>query len=255
MEPLANRAAPYVSGLLGRPRKDNHVRAQHAAAGSSTGGGTPINTMDQRLRVFVSSTMSELADDRQAARTAITRLHLTPVMFEVGARSHPAGEVYRAYLRQSDVFVGIYGRSYGWVAPAETVSGLEDEYLLSGDRPKLIYVKTGGEREPRLQGLLDRIQADDRVAYKHFTNADDLVELLADDLAVLLTERFTPVGTAAGLLPGSLPAPPTPIIGREQRRPAPGSCRTPGNAGRTGRHRQDPARLGGRPRDARGHPC
>jgi predicted ATPase len=174
-----------------------------------------ISTPDQRLRVFVSSTLSELADDRRAARTAITRLHLTPVMFEVGARAHPASEVYRSYLRQSDVFVGIYGNSYGWVAPTATVSGLEDEYLLSGDRPKLIYVKAGGEREPRLQGLLDRIQADDRVAYKHFTNADDLIELLADDLAVLLTERFTPAGTAAGLPPGSLPTPPTPIIGRE----------------------------------------
>jgi predicted ATPase len=182
---------------------------------SSVGGGDRISTPDQRLRVFVSSSLSELADDRRAARTAITRLHLSPVMFEVGARSHPASEVYRAYLRQSDIFVGIYGRSYGWVAPQQTVSGLEDEYLRSGDRPKLIYVKAGGDREPRLQGLLDRIKADDGASYKHFDDADDLVELLADDLAVLLTERFTHGDVAPGFLPGSLPTPPTEIIGRE----------------------------------------
>ncbi len=182
---------------------------------STVGSGDRISTPDQRLRVFVSSSLAELADDRRAARTAITRLHLSPVMFEVGARSHPASEVYRAYLRQSDIFVGIYGHSYGWVAPQQTVSGLEDEYLRSGDRPKLIYVKTGREREPRLQDLLDRIRADDGASYKHFDDAEDLVELLADDLAVLLTERFGHGGPAPGLLPGALPTPPTAIIGRD----------------------------------------
>src|SRR6204780_1490544 len=94
-----------------------------------------------RVRVFVSSTLGELAAERAAARAAITRLHLTPVMFELGARPHAPRELYRAYLAQSEVFVGIYWQQYGWVAPGEAVSGLEDEYRLSGGRPKLIYMK------------------------------------------------------------------------------------------------------------------
>ena len=53
-------------------------------------------------------------------------------MFELGARPHPPRELYRSYLAQSDVFVGVYGDRYGWVAPGSEVSGLEDEYLLSG---------------------------------------------------------------------------------------------------------------------------
>jgi hypothetical protein len=32
---------------------------------------------------------------------------LTPVFFEAGARPYPAREIYRAYLDQSDVFIGI----------------------------------------------------------------------------------------------------------------------------------------------------
>ena len=91
-----------------------------------------IATPDRRVRVFVSSTLEELAGERRAARVAITGLRLTPVMFELGARPHPPRELYRAYLAQSDVFVGIYWQRYGWVAPEESVSGLEDEYLLSG---------------------------------------------------------------------------------------------------------------------------
>ena len=104
----------------------------------TTGG---IRTPDQRLRVFVSSPLRELAAERKSARAAIERLRLAPVMFELGARPHPPRELYRAYLDQSDVFVGIYWQRYGWVAPGETVSGLEDEYALSGNRPNLIYVK------------------------------------------------------------------------------------------------------------------
>jgi hypothetical protein len=35
------------------------------------------------------------------------------------------------------------------VAPGEQVSGLEDEYLLSGNKPRLIYVKAAAERFAR----------------------------------------------------------------------------------------------------------
>jgi Domain of unknown function (DUF4062) len=41
-----------------------------------------IHTPDQRVRVFVSSTMQELAPERGAARDAIESLRLTPIMFE-----------------------------------------------------------------------------------------------------------------------------------------------------------------------------
>ena len=97
-----------------------------------------IRTPDQRVRVFVSSALGELAAERQAVRDAVTPLRLVPVMFELGARPHPPRPVYRSYLAQSQVFVGIYWQSYGWVAPGEQVSGLEDEYELSVGLPRLI---------------------------------------------------------------------------------------------------------------------
>jgi len=76
-----------------------------------------IQTPDQRLRVFISSTLEELANERLAAKKAITNLHLTPVMFELGARPHPPRDVYSAYLNQSHIFIGIYGERYGWIVP------------------------------------------------------------------------------------------------------------------------------------------
>ena len=38
-----------------------------------------IRTPDQRVRFFVSSTLSALAAERQAVRDAVTRLRLVPV--------------------------------------------------------------------------------------------------------------------------------------------------------------------------------
>ena len=76
--------------------------------GSAADRAGVILTPDQRVRVFISSTLGELAEERMAARRAITRLHLVPVWYESGARPHPPRSMYRAYLAQSQVFVGIY---------------------------------------------------------------------------------------------------------------------------------------------------
>ena len=188
-----------------------------------TAAAPVIRTPDQRIRVFVSSTLSELADERRAARTAIERLKLAPVMFELGARPHPPRELYRSYLEQSDVFVGIYGAGYGWVAPGEEISGLEDEYdLAPASMPKLIYIKASDHREERLATLIARIKADDDAAYLPFHTADELQERIADDLATLLAERFDATRPESaeddepeGVLAGRVPVPYTPTIGRE----------------------------------------
>jgi Domain of unknown function (DUF4062) len=118
-----------------------------------------IRTPDQRLRVFVSSTLGELADERQAVASAISTLRLTPVMFELGARPHPPRELYRAYLAQSDVFVGLYWQRYGQIVPGMQLSGLEEELELSQGLPRLLYVKAPApDREPRMTDLLSRIE-------------------------------------------------------------------------------------------------
>ena len=107
-----------------------------------------IRTPDQRLRVFVSSTLEELAEERRAVSRAISALRLAPVMFEQGARPHPPQEVYRSYLAQSDVFIGLYWQRYGWVGPGMKVSGLENEFDLSRDLPRLLYVKAPAPARP-----------------------------------------------------------------------------------------------------------
>ena len=150
----------------------------------------PIKTPDQRVRVFISSTLQELAAERMAAKEAILKLRLIPVLFESGARAHPPRELYRSYLEQSHIFVGIYWNSYGWIAPDMDISGLEDEYQLSAGKTRLLYVKQSTDRQPRLDQLLQDIQSADSLTYQRFSTVEEFRELLENDLAFLLSDHF-----------------------------------------------------------------
>ncbi|MGK5113016.1 ATP-binding protein [Geodermatophilus sp. CPCC 205506] len=182
-----------------------------------------IRTPDQRIRVFVSSTLGELAEERRVVRAAIERLHLAPVMFELGARPHPPRELYRAYLRQSHVFLGIYHQRYGWVAPGEAISGLEDEFRLSEGMPRLLYLKRPAAAiEPRLQAMLDAVSAQGSASYRQFTDSTELAALVEDDLAALLSERFMAQSPGAATFssrelarPVPAPVPLTATVGRD----------------------------------------
>jgi predicted ATPase len=190
-------------------------------------GTAAIRTPDQRLRVFVSSTLAELAEERAAVSRAISALRLTPVLFELGARPHPPRELYRAYLAQSDIFVGLYWQRYGWIASDMDISGLEDEFRLSHSIPRLLYVKTPApEREARLTSMLDELETEATDSYRSFRSPRELGRLVRDDLALLLSERFTsadnradrsasPASTTDKRGSRSLPVTSTSLIGRE----------------------------------------
>ena len=191
-------------------------------------GKAAIRTPDQRLRVFVSSTLAELAEERAAVASAISALRLTPVLFELGARPHPPRELYRAYLTQSDIFIGVYWQRYGWIAPGMDISGLEDEFRLSHSIPRLLYVKTPApDREPRLRAMIVELQTEGTDSYRSFSTPRKLGRLVRDDLALLLSERFTTADSHADRLaspasntdrrgPRSLPVTSTSLIGRER---------------------------------------
>lgn len=149
-----------------------------------------ILTPDQRLKVFISSTIVELAEERAVVRKVVEDLHMIPVYFESGARPHPPRDLYRAYLEQSDIFIGIYYQSYGWVAPDMTISGIEDEWLLAKDKPKLIYIKNSEQRDDSLKKMLQSIQDSGTMSYQKFNNPSELNRILGNDIAILLTERF-----------------------------------------------------------------
>ena len=139
--------------------------------GGDAGAEGSIRTPDQRLRVFVSSTLKELESERRAVRASIEALHLAPVMFELGARPHPPRELYRSYLAQSDVFVGVYG-SQVQLADGRTVIA-DDNYVRESIMvPTAKVVKGYQPIMPPFQGLVSEEQVIQIIAYLKTLKAD-----------------------------------------------------------------------------------
>src|SRR2546425_3909637 len=103
------------------------------------------------------------------------------------------------------------------------ISGLEDEYRLAADKPRLIYIREPApDRDARLTKMLDQIKRDGRTSYKRFQSASELGTLIEEDLALLLSERFEGSSLArmrpAEVPPrgaSTVPVPASRFIGRE----------------------------------------
>jgi AAA domain len=108
------------------------------------------------------------------------------------------------------------------------VSGLEEELELSRGLPRLLYVKgPAPDREPRLAELLARITDEASISYRRIRTPAELGRLVREDLATLLSERFTAFVATDGSVLGSssaavrrgprpLPVGTTSLIGREE---------------------------------------
>lgn len=147
-----------------------------------------------KLSIFVSSTINECADERDAARRAITSVNLEPILFEnVGARPHPPRDVYQPELERSHIFVGIYRESYGWVAPSMSISGVEDELRLAKalGLPRLIYIAVSApNREERLIRLLEELAREGDISYAKYHDPNRLFEQIRDDLTDTISDQY-----------------------------------------------------------------
>ena len=112
------------------------MRAEDRSIGVNSDAG-PASA---RLREF---NLGRACGERVAVSRAISALRLTPVLFELGAQSHAPRELYRAYLSQSDIFIGLYWERYGWIGPEMDISGLEDEFRLSVSMPRHLTARRG----------------------------------------------------------------------------------------------------------------
>jgi Epoxide hydrolase N terminus len=171
---------------------EDHVRVvvhnDRCRFGVTEGEETKMTAEDDTIRPFqVGFAEAEVTELRR--RVSATRW---PERETVGDDSQGV----RLALMQD--LAAYWGSGYDW-----RKSGLEDEYRLSADKPRLIYMKKTARREPRLKSFLEAIEAEGVVSYRHFEDADELASLVADDLALLLTERFVSPPTPRRAPPGS----------------------------------------------------
>lgn len=135
----------------------------------------------KKLKVFISSVQNEFAKERAELAGYLRRDSLLGTFFEsfifeeVPANTHSPGKVYLSEVKDSDIYIGLFGASYGF--EDETgVSPTEREYdqAKAEHIPRWIFIKNiaGAERHPKEVDLIRKIEQD--VSRKKFSDIDSL---------------------------------------------------------------------------------
>lgn len=148
------------------------------------------------LRIFVSSTFSDLEEYRKAVCAIIRQIGALDIAMEhFGSRdARPKQECLRLVKEDSDAFVGIYAHRYGAILSRDGRSITELEYLeaLNSNLPCLIYIVDDtapwqknfidlGSKAKMLTSFKNRLR--EKHTCKSFTNKDQLAAFVAADIA------------------------------------------------------------------------
>jgi len=152
--------------------------------------------MTEKLTVFISGTMRDLPTERDQVANAIRGMGLEPVWAEGrGATNRPPRHECEHMVRICDIYLGLYGLSYGWkFPPDETISATEFEWQAAkaAGKPVLIYYQRG-EAEPEQKDFLSKVLEWQRGRFCYaFDRLDDLLPHVQEDLARLVKESFHP---------------------------------------------------------------
>jgi hypothetical protein len=146
------------------------------------------------LKVFVSSTITELRDVREIVGKALTDHGIEAVVYEatIGARPDTVAYTSVSEVQESDVYVGLFWRKYG------DITILEYHHARKLKKPCFIYVRDKNlKRDRALEDFLQREVYDPYkgVAYSYFESALQLGDAVAKDIMDWLV-RCSPVRIA-----------------------------------------------------------
>lgn len=154
------------------------------------------------MRLFISSVQKEFAAERRALRDylhgdPLLRRFFEPFLFEeVPAADRRADEVYLDEVKRCDVYVGLFGKEYGF----EDTGGLsptEREFSLAtqANKERLIFVKGSDDhgRHPKMQGLIRRAGSE-LIRRRFGTTAELVAGVYAALVEVLISRRLIRLG-------------------------------------------------------------
>jgi hypothetical protein len=146
-----------------------------------------------KIKVFVSSSLSELESEREIAQRVLLQLKLEPVMFEtLPSMDKNLENAYLDSIKDSNLFILIL-----WKDLTEAV---EKEYRIAVENhlPILLFVKTPTHREtrtPRLTNLIDassKLNGAQSLPFrKNFRSLAELENEIKEGIMQLLSDRFT----------------------------------------------------------------
>lgn len=146
-------------------------------------------------RVFVSSLISDMVEERAAVRAAINDFGAMPVMFEddLGGQDVPAEQAYLAGVRSSEIYVGLWGNRYGVRMP-DGYSATEAEFHEAEKQGLRLCLFVHGEDSSEMDGPQRDLIASARNSYttSPWTDVTDLAERVRRRLREIAAQELAP---------------------------------------------------------------
>jgi hypothetical protein len=143
------------------------------------------------LQIFVSSSMSELPDERDAVRRAVEKLQFKPFLYEndAHATTGSAQEQWEKVLSDSHICLVIVYRKLGVYTEGEI------DFARNIKKQMLVYRKMDDahvleEDEERASFMAQLEDVREGVSVRYFSEAPELEDYVFDDLEALLTAVF-----------------------------------------------------------------
>jgi hypothetical protein len=153
-----------------------------------------VSTWGSGRSCFVSSLISDMPEERQAARAAIESIGANPVMFEdLGGQDITADDAYLAGVRRSDIYVGILGPRYG-VRIRDGYSATEAEFREAERQGLRLCVFVTGVDGTEMDGAQRDLITGIRNGYttSTFAGPDSLKNRIATRLHTMAEEDLAP---------------------------------------------------------------
>ena len=136
-------------------------------------------------RVFISSVIRDFGVERQAAEAAVTLLRHQPLMAEdfVAKPQSPQSACLDG-VATSDIYIGVYGTRYGYVAPRSGLSATEEEFQEARKRglPILCFVSRENKDDDQSQFLARVMGYEDGYTIARYESPSDLKDQIVKAL-------------------------------------------------------------------------
>ena len=147
------------------------------------------------FRLFVSSPQEEFAAERKAIdehveNDPLLRRYCEVFLFEnQPAVDRPPDAVYLSEVEKCDVYVGLFGQTYGSVVDGVSPTEREFDHATKLGKKRLIFVKEGDEesRDPRMTDLIRRAEGD--VVWAKFRGSASLCAALSEAMVEFLSDE------------------------------------------------------------------
>lgn len=126
--------------------------------------GEEMKLSKKKYQIFISSTYTDLIEERQAAVEAIIKMGHIPAGMELFKAGRSQWQTITKWIDESDIYILILGGRYGTINPSEgkSYTHLEYEYALSQGKPAFAlvledeFISKKEKENPELLELINR---------------------------------------------------------------------------------------------------